>query len=255
MLDNNWRGLALRSYTAWAFYTLAALTLAPDLIYWLWEIDTNPAVWSLLQFAVIGLGLLGRLILQPKAGAIRRRLIIACLAVVAVIFAVQANAQTSERATMRVLVPLVISWEGEHRCPKPDQHLHCAYVDLVGVPTLCFGETKGIEIGDRATDAECRAMLKRRLADDYRAGLHRYFTDATISQRLTAKRDAAYVSLAYNVGIRGAGRSTAVRRLNRGDIAGGCEALTWWNKAGGRVVRGLVRRRSAEKRLCMAGLS
>jgi GH24 family phage-related lysozyme (muramidase) len=57
-----------------------------------------------------------------------------------------------------------------------------------------------------------------------------------------------------NVGIAGAGKSTATRRLNAGDIAGGCQALTWWNKAGGRVVRGLVNRRAEEFALCMDGL-
>nr|WP_231119180.1 glycoside hydrolase family protein [Rhodovulum sp. MB263] len=44
----------------------------------------------------------------------------------------------------------------------------------------------------------------------------------------------------------GAGRSTATRRLSEGDVPGACEALTWWNKAGGRVVAGLRNRRTEE---------
>jgi len=145
-----------------------------------------------------------------------------------------------------------VKWEGEHRCDD-NPALHCAYLDLVGVPTACFGETQGIKLGDRFTDRQCSQMLKRRLAEDYRAGLHRYFTAETKAERLTAHRDAAYVSLAYNVGIRGAGRSTATRRLNAGDVVGGCKALGWWNKAGGRIVRGLVNRRSEEVALCLWG--
>ena len=81
------------------------------------------------------------------------------------------------------------------------------------------------------------------------------FTSDTIANRLTVDRDVAYASLAYNVGVSGTGKSTAVRRLNQGDIAGGCEALGWWNKAGGRVVRGLVNRRAEETELCMGGLA
>ena len=215
-------------------------------------VQQSPSVWSNLQYVIIFLGLLGRLKTQSRAGAIRRRLIIACMVVVAAVFAGMANAQTTERQTMSVLVPLVIKWEGEHRC-KDDRAMHCAYLDIVNVPTVCFGETRGVKQGQRHSDARCRDKLEYRLAMDFRSGLHRYFNDETKADRLTPQRDAAYVSLAYNVGIRGAGRSTATRRLNAGDVAGGCAALTWWNKAGGRVVRGLVRRRSAERALCMEG--
>lgn len=252
MFEHGWKSIALRSYTAWAFYALAAITAAPDLIYLLTGLDTNPAMWSALQIWVIFLGILGRLVLQPRAGAVKRRLILGLVVVVTLIGAAQAMAQTTERATMGVLVPMVIKWEGEHRCADAP-HLHCAYLDIVGVPTLCFGETLGVRIGDRATDKECRRKLEQRLTGDFRAGLHRYFSAQTKASRLPPERDAAYVSLAYNVGIRGAGRSTATRRLNAGDIAGGCQALTWWNKAGGRVVRGLVRRRADEYSLCMMG--
>ncbi|AUQ89419.1 MULTISPECIES: lysozyme [Phaeobacter] len=253
MLDKGWRAIVLRSYTAWVFYTLAAITVAPDVIYLVAERDTNPAVWSALQIWVIVLGILGRLILQPREGALQRRLILGVVVIGTVIASAQAMAQTTERATMRVLVPLVIKWEGEHRC-RTNPAMHCAYLDIVGVPTLCFGETRGVRLGDRATHAECRAKLEKRLTDDFRAGLHEYFTDATRSTRLPPHRDAAYVSLAYNVGIRGAGRSTATRRLNAGDVLGGCVALGWWNKAGGRVVRGLVNRRAEEVALCRRGL-
>lgn len=253
MFDQNWRGIVLRSYTAWAFYILAAITLAPDIIYLVTERDTNPAVWSALQIWVIVLGILGRLVLQPSDGALRRRLVLGVVVIGTILVAAQAMAQTTERATMRVLVPLVIKWEGEHRC-RDGSGLHCAYRDIVGVPTLCYGETLGVRMGDRATDAECLAKLEHRLTDDFRDGLHRYFSDTTRERRLTPHRDAAYVSLAYNVGIRGAGRSTATRRLNGGDIEGGCVALGWWNKAGGRVVRGLVNRRAEETALCRRGL-
>ena len=80
MLDRNWKTITLRSYTAWAFYTLAVITIAPDLIYLLTERDTNPAVWSTLQLWVIALGVLGRLILQPREGATRRRIVLGLLA-------------------------------------------------------------------------------------------------------------------------------------------------------------------------------
>ena len=108
MFDQNWKAIALWSYTAWAFYALATITIAPDLIYIVTERDTNPAVWSALQIWIIVLGVLGRLILQPHEGAIRRRLILGIVILGTVLAAAQAMAQTTERTTMRVLVPLVI---------------------------------------------------------------------------------------------------------------------------------------------------
>jgi GH24 family phage-related lysozyme (muramidase) len=62
------------------------------------------------------------------------------------------------------------------------------------------------------------------------------------------------VSLAYNVGVAATSKSTAVRRLNAGNIRDGCEAIGWYNRAGGRVVRGLVNRRADDTKLCLAGL-
>ncbi|MBB5515749.1 GH24 family phage-related lysozyme (muramidase) [Rubricella aquisinus] len=253
MLERNWRFIALRSYTAWAFYTLALVTLAPDLIFIAFGIDTNPAFWSGLSLWIIGLGILGRLVLQPNDGVLRRRMILLAIILATVFVGSKVAAQPSERDTLRVLIPLIMKWEGEHRCAD-DPALHCAYLDLVGVPTICFGETQGVRLGDRATDAACRDMLEHRLAADFRAGLHGYFNATTRAHRLTPYRDAAYVSLAYNVGIRGAGRSTATRRLNAGNIEGGCRAIGWWNKAGGRIVRGLVNRRTEEVALCLRGL-
>lgn len=253
MLEKSWQAIVLRSYSAWAFYVLAGITIAPDAVFLLTGRDTNPAVWSALQIWIIGLGVFGRLILQTREGAARRRLVVAGVVIATIIAATQAMAQATERETMRVLVPLVAKWEGQHRC-SDGPSMHCAYLDIVGVPTLCFGETRGVRIGDRATDAECRNKLESRLSNDFRRGLHAYFTQVTRTRRLTPHRDAAYVSLAYNVGVRAAGRSTATRRLNAGDVAGGCIALGWWNKAGGRVVRGLVNRRTEETAFCLRGL-
>lgn len=119
---------------------------------------------------------------------------------------------------------------------------------------VCFGETLGVKAGDEYSQAECEAMFSRELVD-YSNRLHPVFSEETKAKRLHVKRDVAFVSLAYNVGVAGTRKSTAVRRLNEGDVAGACEAITWWNKAGGRVVRGLVRRRSHEYTLCLDGIA
>lgn len=126
-----------------------------------------------------------------------------------------------------------------------------AYEDVVGVPTVCYGETLGVELGDRHTKAECDAMLLTSLRR-HEAGMRRCLTRP---DSLPAKSYVAFVSLTYNIGIGAFCRSTARRRLDRGDLQGACNAATWFNKAGGRTLRGLVNRRSAEHRLCLEGLS
>ena len=68
--------------------------------------------------------------------------------------------------------------------------------------------------------------------------------------------DDAYVavlSFTYNVGIGAACQSTLMRKLNAGDLRGACDQLPRWVHDGGRVIKGLVRRRTSERALCLAG--
>lgn len=154
---------------------------------------------------------------------------------------------STEKLAMEFLVPLVAKWEGKR---------NAAYLDPVGIPTICYGHTRtvtklDVSNGRTLSDAQCSQLLREELVE-YRDGIHAFFTPETVLSSLPPKRDAAFSSFAYNVGINGAGKSTATRRLNEGNVAGACEAITWWNKAGGRVLRGLVRRRSEEASLCLA---
>lgn len=161
---------------------------------------------------------------------------------------VAAPVVTSEAATMAVAVPLVARWEGLETT---------AYLDRIARPpvwTICYGETQNVQPGETRTQAECEAGLRRGLVQ-YRNGIHVAFTPETKATRLPPERDAAFVSLSWNVGIGGVRNSTATRRLNAGDIRGACEAVGWWNKAGGRVIRGLVNRRAEETALCLRGVS
>lgn len=125
-----------------------------------------------------------------------------------------------------------------------------AYPDRLayGIPTVCYGETEGVKLGDVYTPAQCADMLALKLPrynDEISKCIH-----VTISD----KERAAYVSFAYNVGSAGFCHSTAAKRLNAGDPKGACDALMAWNRAGGRVVAGLTRRREAERKLCLEGV-
>lgn len=123
------------------------------------------------------------------------------------------------------------------------------YPDAVGVPTYCYGETQDPRPGHRYTKVECDALLSGRLAE-YDAGVRR-----CITRPLPAKTEAAFVSMAYNVGLGAFCSSTLARKANAGDLAGACAELSKWDKAGGRVLKGLTVRRGAERALCLEGVT
>lgn len=121
-----------------------------------------------------------------------------------------------------------------------------AYRDVVGVPTICYGETRGVTMGMKASKAECDAMLADGLMD-FAEGVRRCIPfDA-----LPVPTQVAAVSLAYNIGQGAFCKSTVAQRFRNGDRAGACDAFLMWNKAGGVVWRGLTNRRKAERELCL----
>ncbi|WP_416365688.1 lysozyme [Sphingomonas aerolata] len=73
-------------------------------------------------------------------------------------------------------------------------------------------------------------------------------------RRLHPNQLAAAISLAYNIGTGGYCGSTVDRRFDAGQWRAACDAFLLWNKAGGRVVNGLDRRRRAERDLCLKDL-
>lgn len=71
----------------------------------------------------------------------------------------------------------------------------------------------------------------------------------SVTRPLTQNQFDALVSFAYNIGETGFRESTALRRINAGDMAGATQAMGWWNKSDGRVMQGLVNRRADEVQL------
>lgn len=123
-----------------------------------------------------------------------------------------------------------------------------AYRDVIGVPTICYGETRGVKLGDTATPEECRAMLADGL-QDFADGVRDMMPSF---DAMPPKRQVAVVSLAYNIGLGSFAKSSVRRELNAGNVKAGCDAFLLWNKAGGIVFRGLTNRRKAERDLCLA---
>ena len=124
------------------------------------------------------------------------------------------------------------------------------YRDLGGVLTYCTGATEDAQWGKTYTPAQCRAQLDRDL-ERHAAGIARCIP----MDRLTDGQKVAFVDAAYNIGVSAFCRSSMARRASAGDMAGACDALLMWNKVGGKEVRGLTRRRQAEREICLRGLT
>jgi lysozyme len=131
---------------------------------------------------------------------------------------------------------------------KGPQYLR-AYLDIVDVPTICDGDTKGVRVGMVETEAGCTARLERQLIAHAAPVLK-----CVPGLKGRDNQLVASVSLAYNIGTSGFCRSTVARRFNAGNWRGGCDAMLMWNKAGGREIRGLTLRRQRERAICLKGI-
>lgn len=113
------------------------------------------------------------------------------------------------------------------------------------VPTIGFGTTSGVKLGDRTTPQQA---LGRALSDISKfEGAIRECVKVPLHQH---EYDVA-VTFSYNVGSKAFCSSTLVRRWNAGDYAGGCDELARWVYVKGRRVQGLVNRRDRERRQCL----
>jgi lysozyme len=112
--------------------------------------------------------------------------------------------------------------------------------------TWCHGETIGdARPGEHFTKAECDAMLEARLPSYWQQIKPCIHVETSDNEKI------AYTSTSYNIGSRGFCHSAMVRKLNADDHKGACNALMLYTHASGRVVKGLVNRRTAERKICL----
>lgn len=135
------------------------------------------------------------------------------------------------------LLTFVGGWEGRE---LP------VYRDIVGIPTVCEGHTgPDVRLGDVWTKEQCDQILVKNVDRFSRAVLR------CIRVPINQNMFDAFVSLAFNIGEGAFCSSTLARLANANDLVGACHQILRWNRAGGKVVRGLVLRREAEHELCL----
>ncbi len=121
-----------------------------------------------------------------------------------------------------------------------------AYEPVKGdVPTIGFGTTEGVEMGDRITPERALVRLLNDANKFERAvkrcapvPLHQYEFDA-------------YVSLTYNIGENAFCKSTLAKKLNAQDYEEACKQILRWDKFNGRPLPGLTKRRQQEYQQCL----
>jgi len=141
--------------------------------------------------------------------------------------------------SLLIAAGLLIPFEGRHTS---------AYLDPVAVPTICYGHTDNVKLGDVASEQICLHFLQKDLEIADKA------ITRLVHVPLHPDTRAALISFVYNVGEGNFARSTLLRKLNSGDIPGACNELPRWVYAKGQVLRGLIRRRDAERQLCLQGV-
>ncbi|WP_312480050.1 lysozyme [Kosakonia cowanii] len=126
-----------------------------------------------------------------------------------------------------------------------------AYKDAVGVLTIGYGWTQPVDGKPIRPGMTIKEETAERLL---RTGLVGYESDVSklVKVKLTQGQFDALVSFAYNLGARELSTSTLLQKLNAGNYAGAADEFPRWNKAGGKALAGLTRRREAERALFLS---
>jgi lysozyme len=138
-------------------------------------------------------------------------------------------------------IDFIVSFEGKHRALGDGRYI--AYKCPAGVWTIHAGVTEGVKPGMIVTEAEGQAMFARELAHFEQA------VERLVTVPLNQNEFDCLVSFAYNCGEGALARSSILKNLNAGNREAAARGFAAWNRGGGRVLPGLVRRRAAEASL------
>lgn len=120
-----------------------------------------------------------------------------------------------------------------------------AYIPVPGdVPTIGFGTTDGVEMGDKTTPERALVQLLKD-SNKFEKALK-----ACVKVPLYQYEYDAYIRLSYNIGPAAFCKSSIVKELNAGNYESACKRILDWNKFNGKPLPGLIKRRQEEYRIC-----
>ncbi len=118
-----------------------------------------------------------------------------------------------------------------------------AYRCPAGVATIGYGSTGAhVRMGMSITPGRAEELLLEDLAR-FETGV------AAMAGAVTSDQFSAMVSLAFNIGLGKFATSTVLKRHKLGNRVGAGNAFLMWNRGGGQILKGLIRRREAERAL------
>ena len=118
-----------------------------------------------------------------------------------------------------------------------------AYKCAAGVWTIGYGSTKGVKEGDTHTQEEADKLLLHEMSE------YEGYINEMVTTNLNQNQFDALVSWVFNLGPSNLSSSTLLIKINNKDWEDIPNQIKRWNKAGGKVLEGLIRRREAESLL------
>jgi lysozyme len=135
---------------------------------------------------------------------------------------------------------MTYSQDGIHLTESFESCRLTAYLDSVGVPTIGWGHTNGVKIGMTCTQEQADAWLQQDIQSSVNA------VNSMVKVQLRQQEFDALVDFTFNLGAGNLEHSTLLRLLNAGNFQGAAAEFDKWDRAGGQVLAGLLRRRQAE---------
>nr|WP_311527988.1 lysozyme [uncultured Ralstonia sp.] len=122
------------------------------------------------------------------------------------------------------------------------------YLDAVGKPTIGYGHLirPGETFNGPISQQQAEALLRKDLADTEQG------IGKAVRVSITQGQFDALASFVFNLGAGRLRSSTLLRKLNAGDYAGAANQFLLWDKAGGKPLKGLTKRRQAERKLFLS---
>lgn len=140
---------------------------------------------------------------------------------------------------LEILMKLIKESEGcilkSYKCPA-------------GIWTIGYGQTKGIKEGMVWTQNQADEDLLETAWEV----LNQALTASPVLKRSTSQRQAAIADFIYNLGIGNYNSSTLKKYVNKENWASAYTEIKKWNKAGGKILKGLTIRREKEASLLLA---
>ena len=118
-----------------------------------------------------------------------------------------------------------------------------AYLCPAGIPTIGYGHTKGVKLGDTCTREQAEEWLEN---DFFMA---KQDVKAVVRVPLRENQLDALASFVFNLGVRKLIQSTLLKKLNAGDYSGAAAEFDKWVFAGKVKLNGLIKRRAKERNL------